>query len=66
MIDQQVKSYHSSLAKHYFNIRCKSVMKLHFFNGAMYFLARIDQQAEIYHSILSKQDSTTQQQTNKQ
>ena len=29
-----------------------------FLNEIIYFLARIDQQAEIYHSSLSKQDST--------
>ena len=41
------------------------MINIHFFNEIIYFLARIDQQAEIYHSSLSKQD-IIKQQKNKQ
>ena len=34
-----------------------------FLNEIIYFLARIDQQAEIYHSSLSKQDITNETKT---
>ena len=43
--------------KHHSNIKSISMIKLHFFNIIIWFLARIDQQAEIFHSSLSKQYS---------
>ena len=53
-IDQQVKSYHSSLSKSYSNMKHISMRNIQFSNEIIYFLARIDQQAEIDHSRLSK------------
>ena len=38
----------------YTNIRSISIMKVHFFMQITWFLARIDQQAESYHSVSSK------------
>ena len=44
------------------------MINIHFFNIIIYFLARIDPQAEIYHSRLSKQDNkqNKKQKTKKQ
>ena len=42
----------------YSNIKSVSMINIHFSNEIIYFLARIDQQAEIYHSRLSKDYSS--------
>jgi len=48
---------HSSSSKQYSNIRSNHVIKLQFFQVNHIFLARIDQQVEIFHSSSSKQYS---------
>ena len=53
----QQYSCNSTVATVYFNIKSNAVMKLHFLNEIIRFLARIDQQAEHFHSSLSKQYS---------